>query len=418
MSKHSQLMMQESPETRIMRVVSSSKDAGKEKSFPTYNKKRPWLKFIPQVRVGLLSLTILLMLSIQGFAQTKADPHPHVLSCQANFTPHPDSSGFGVYYQNQSAGNSTFFSWSFGDNTYSNLQNPHHTYANAGNYAVCLTISDSSQTCTDTYCSNVVIASGSGGCQAYFTDSVDASGLGYYFTDVSYTNPVYWFWNFGDGNNSTQQNPFHQYANTGTYSVCLTIMNSNSTCIDTICQTISIGACHAAFYSFPDSSSIGSGGISFVNISNVQASSQTWDFGDSTTSTSPNPYHIFAVSGWYMVTLTINTSLGSCSTTDSVHAFRLTSAVPVVLDRPLDIKVFPNPFSNSFHVDYTLAKQSEISICLYDLQGRVVAILAKENQPQGSHSVIYDTGGLASGTYQLVVRAGESLAVTKLSLLK
>ena len=45
------------------------------------------------------------------------------------------------------------------------------------------------------------------------------------FTDAStHATPSAWFWNFGDGNFSTLQNPGHTYAASGTYEVGLTIV--------------------------------------------------------------------------------------------------------------------------------------------------------------------------------------------------
>ena len=46
------------------------------------------------------------------------------------------------------------------------------------------------------------------------------------FNDASTNIPQYWFWNFGDGAVSTQQNPSHTYAQPGTYSVKLKVTNS------------------------------------------------------------------------------------------------------------------------------------------------------------------------------------------------
>ncbi|MDZ4724447.1 MAG: PKD domain-containing protein [candidate division Zixibacteria bacterium] len=45
------------------------------------------------------------------------------------------------------------------------------------------------------------------------------------FTDLSTGAPVTWFWDFGDGNTSTVQNPVHTYTTAGTYTVCLTASN-------------------------------------------------------------------------------------------------------------------------------------------------------------------------------------------------
>lgn len=45
------------------------------------------------------------------------------------------------------------------------------------------------------------------------------------FTDQSTNNPVSWYWDFGDGDNSTEQNPVHTYNKVGSYTVLLTVTN-------------------------------------------------------------------------------------------------------------------------------------------------------------------------------------------------
>jgi len=49
------------------------------------------------------------------------------------------------------------------------------------------------------------------------------------FTDRSQNTPTSWLWDFGDGTTSTQQNPSHQYAASGTYTVSLTAGNAFGT---------------------------------------------------------------------------------------------------------------------------------------------------------------------------------------------
>jgi YVTN family beta-propeller protein len=49
------------------------------------------------------------------------------------------------------------------------------------------------------------------------------------FTDKTTGTPTVWDWNFGDGTNSTHQNPAHIYSKTGTYTVNLTVSNANGT---------------------------------------------------------------------------------------------------------------------------------------------------------------------------------------------
>ena len=58
------------------------------------------------------------------------------------------------------------------------------------------------------------------------------------FTDLS-IDPVFWSWNFGDGEISMDQNPNHMYSDTGTYIVQLIVHNSKM-CYDTIYKPIRI----------------------------------------------------------------------------------------------------------------------------------------------------------------------------------
>ena len=63
--------------------------------------------------------------------------------------------------------------------------------------------------------------------------------LSRYFYDLSHHEPATWNWDFGDGFNSTEQSPLHQYENEGIYQVCLTVSNPYGS--DTHCRTLSLG---------------------------------------------------------------------------------------------------------------------------------------------------------------------------------
>jgi PKD repeat protein len=58
------------------------------------------------------------------------------------------------------------------------------------------------------------------------------------FTDTSDASPIQWYWDFGDGTNSTLLNPAHTYHKAGNYSVNLTVWNDLGS--DTIRQSIMI----------------------------------------------------------------------------------------------------------------------------------------------------------------------------------
>ncbi|MFH1320906.1 MAG: PKD domain-containing protein, partial [Bacteroidota bacterium] len=62
------------------------------------------------------------------------------------------------------------------------------------------------------------------------------------FMDLS-TGPTSWYWDFGDGNNSTVQNPTHTYTSDGVYTVTLIVSNAygNDTFVQSNYITISLG---------------------------------------------------------------------------------------------------------------------------------------------------------------------------------
>jgi len=73
---------------------------------------------------------------------------------------------------------------------------------------------------------------------ADFTSSV--TGRTVSFTDASADNDgsiISWFWDFGDGNTSTAQNPIHIYASDGDYNVNLTVTD-NGNAVDSIAQSV------------------------------------------------------------------------------------------------------------------------------------------------------------------------------------
>ena len=72
----------------------------------------------------------------------------------------------------------------------------------------------------------------------YEADSIDYLRLR--FTDLSYFRPETWSWDFGDGSpRVSMQSPYHTFAQKGTYHVCLTVSNENSS--NTVCRTITLG---------------------------------------------------------------------------------------------------------------------------------------------------------------------------------
>ncbi len=147
-----------------------------------------------------------------------------------------------VQFTDESTGNPASWSWNFGDGNTSTLENPTNTYINNGTYSVSLTEENSLGSNTTTMTGYIVI--GPTIPVAAFEESPTSGNppLNVQFTDESTGSPTSWAWTFGDGGTSNLQNPSKTYQNAGTYTVTLTVTNSEGTSTNIATQTITVGA--------------------------------------------------------------------------------------------------------------------------------------------------------------------------------
>jgi hypothetical protein len=78
----------------------------------------------------------------------------------------------------------------------------------------------------------------------------------------------------------------------------------------------------------------------------------------------------------------------------------------------------PNPFNPSTRIEYFLPKSGRVTIKVYDLTGREVAVLVDKPQAVGWHSVIFNSLGLANGVYFYRLQTAGFTKTKKLLLLK
>ena len=151
--------------------------------------------------------------------------------------------------------------------------------------------------------------------EADFDASVVSGGtpLVVSFTDLSSNIPTEWLWDFGDGGTSTAQNPNHQYAAAGDYTVTLTASNAWGS--DTVTKTAYIHTETAPAAAFSATPVAGPPGVtvSFTDLSTNAPTSWAWIFGDGGTATTKNPTHQYMTPGSYTVSLTA-TNLGGFDT--------------------------------------------------------------------------------------------------------
>jgi hypothetical protein len=79
---------------------------------------------------------------------------------------------------------------------------------------------------------------------------------------------------------------------------------------------------------------------------------------------------------------------------------------------------FPNPFNPTTTIGYSLPQQSRVRLVVTDINGRIVADLVNEQEPEGNYRAIFDASSLASGVYFARLSAGTFSATKPMLLMK
>lgn len=82
------------------------------------------------------------------------------------------------------------------------------------------------------------------------------------------------------------------------------------------------------------------------------------------------------------------------------------------------LSAFPNPFNPSTEIIYDLPNAARVSLRVFDLLGREVCVLTDGLAEAGTHRMMFDGSGLASGIYFARLDAGTFSQTRKLMLLR
>lgn len=217
-----------------------------------------------------------------------------------------------VKFTDLSIGSPASWKWDFADGSTSTEQNPVHTFTTPGVYRVVLEVTRGTMSDKSLGIINV------GGVPV--TDFVaDQTLVNPYdiihFTDKTTNSPTKWLWNFGDGSESTEQNPVKAYGDRGVYTVSLWTGNENTNRKDQLVKVgyITVGVGPVANFIaenpvYQQSSSRLN--VRFIDTSMGSPTSWLWNFGDGQTSTDQNPTHLYTAGGSYTVSLTVKNKFG------------------------------------------------------------------------------------------------------------
>ena len=147
-------------------------------------------------------------------------------------------------------------------------------------------------------------------------------------------------WHFGDGDSSNLQSPLHNYTATGVYPVTL-IIQSLAGCIDSVVQWLDLSSNQpVAAFTFNNACSHQQVNFTDHSTSSSAIVSWLWSFGDASTSSIPNPAHVYSSPGTYPVTLIMRNTNG-CR--DSISH---------------NVSVFPAPLANA-GIDHSICRGSD-----------------------------------------------------------
>ncbi|RYF26365.1 MAG: PKD domain-containing protein [Flavobacteriales bacterium] len=240
--------------------------------------------------------------------------HPYL---KAEFTLANDLSCNGildVQITNNSTG-ATTYTWDYGDGTPAYVgSNPVHSYGRPGVYQLKLTASNGF--CSDTYIKAVKIANAPRA--AFLTDvSNGCNQLRVRFRNTS-VNATSYYWDFGDGNFSREENPEHQYVFASTaYTVKLVASNAFGCTDETIAsQAINVSPPPQATVEITPNKiiKVPEYTFTFKAISSEDIISYRWEFGDGSTSDRKDVTHKYDRFGTYQVKLHL-TNRANCVNT-------------------------------------------------------------------------------------------------------
>lgn len=213
---------------------------------------------------------------------------------------------FEVQFQNLSSNNATDFFWTFegGIPATSSSENPSVMYNEAGVYDVTLIASNSEYSDTVELNNYIVVALQP---DADFSFDIDQQNVTF---DNNSENGDTYFWEFGDGETSNQENPSHTYDEEGNYTIILTVTNDCGS--DTKELNINVSSLPTADFTYTIDDQCVPFQVQFTNQSSGNSDDIEWVFegGSPASSTEMNPLVTYTVRGEYSVTLIASNESG------------------------------------------------------------------------------------------------------------
>jgi gliding motility-associated-like protein len=213
-----------------------------------------------------------------------------------------------INFYDSSSNISNNWIWNFGDGSSSTEQNPVHHYVDTGYFNVTLIAGDNK--CYDTVTVHDYIYINPPVAKAAVLFNCDSPYVRHFYNNSINAQTI--SWDFGDGNLSSDTNPTHVYASSGTYITILKVQNGN--CYDEFRDTIVVKdekpSITASKNLICKNSQVE---FAATNIDPSDIVHYKWTFGDDSLAVgtvTPSVTHVYSHTGTYRASLIITDKAG------------------------------------------------------------------------------------------------------------
>jgi hypothetical protein len=159
----------------------------------------------------------------------------------------------------------------------------------------------------------------------------------------------------------------------------------------------------------------GAGGLEMqFNVQTQIGVAYAWNFGDNTTSSQPNPKHLYTTPGSYTVTLTVTLISTGCKavfdSTFTVNNIGINNQAGVFY-----LNAAPNPFNDKTTINFDLMNESQVTLEIYDMIGKKIAVLAEDQLLRGEQHFMWNIESNNTGTYFVRLTVDGKTSILQLS---